>query len=103
MFRLFVDGDRWRAHLRSVAESTPGLVPVAKGNGYGIGLGRLARRATWLGADVLAVGTHADVPEVAANTVPTTPPAASTSGPPEFPGRTRPRSGRMLRSTGPFP
>ena len=45
---LTVDGDRWRAHLRSVAEATPGLVPVAKGNGYGFTLGRLARKAGWL-------------------------------------------------------
>jgi len=62
---LTVAGDRWRAHLRSVAESTPGLVPVAKGNGYGLGLHRLARKAGWLGVDVLAVGTYAELPEVA--------------------------------------
>lgn len=62
---LHVDGDRWRAHLRAVAEATPGLVPVAKGNGYGLGLGRLARRAEWLGADTLAVGTYDELPEVA--------------------------------------
>ena len=36
---LHVDGDRWRAHLRRVADGTPGLVPVAKGNGYGFTLG----------------------------------------------------------------
>ena len=46
---LTVDGDRWRRHLRAVADRTPGLVPVAKGNGYGFGLGRLARKADWLG------------------------------------------------------
>lgn len=62
---LTIDGDRWRHHLRSVAEATPGLVPVAKGNGYGLGLGRLARRAEWLGADLLAVGTYEELPEVA--------------------------------------
>lgn len=62
---LTVDGDRWRAHLRTVAEQTPGLVPVAKGNGYGFGLGRLARKAAWLGADLLAVGTYEELPEVA--------------------------------------
>jgi alanine racemase len=67
---LTVDGERWRRHLRSVAEATPGLVPVAKGNGYGFGLGRLARKAQWLmdqglGADTLAVGTYDEVPEVA--------------------------------------
>ena len=61
---LHVDGDRWRAHLREVADGTPGLVPVAKGNGYGFTLGRLARRAAWLGVDTLAVGTYAELPEV---------------------------------------
>ena len=62
---LTVDGDRWRAHLRSVAERRPGLVPVVKGNGYGFTLGRLARRAGWLGVDTLAVGTYEELPEVA--------------------------------------
>jgi hypothetical protein len=67
---LTVDGERWRSHLRALAEATPGLVPVAKGNGYGFGLGRLARRAQWLqdqgpGCDTLAVGTYEELPEVA--------------------------------------
>ena len=62
---LTVDGDRWRAHLRGFAEATPGLVPVAKGNGYGFTLGRLARKAEWLGVDTLAVGTYEELPEVA--------------------------------------
>jgi len=62
---LTVDGDRWRAHLRSVAETHPGLVPVAKGNGYGLTLGRLARKAQWLGVDTLAVGTYDELPHVA--------------------------------------
>jgi alanine racemase len=62
---LTVDGERWRAHLRSVAEASPGLVPVAKGNGYGFTLARLARKAEWLGADTLAVGTYEELPEVA--------------------------------------
>jgi alanine racemase len=61
---LTVDGERWRRHLRALADATPGLVPVAKGNGYGFGLGRLARRAAWLGADTLAVGTYPELPEV---------------------------------------
>ncbi len=62
---LTVDGDRWRQHLRQVADDNPGLVPVAKGNGYGFGLGRLARKADWLGVDTLAVGTYEELPEVA--------------------------------------
>ena len=62
---LTVDGDRWRDHLRKTAAAQPGLVPVAKGNGYGFGLGRLARKAQWLGVDTLAVGTYEELPEVA--------------------------------------
>ena len=62
---LTVDGDRWRSHLRAFADAHPGLVPVAKGNGYGFGLGRLARRAAWLGVDTVAVGTYSELPEVA--------------------------------------
>jgi alanine racemase len=60
---LYVDGDRWRDHLRAVAAAHPGIVPVAKGNGYGFGVPRLARRADWLGADMMAVGTYDEAPE----------------------------------------
>jgi alanine racemase len=59
---LRVDGDRWRAHLRHTLVSHPGLVPVAKGNGYGLGLGRLARKSQWLGVDTLAVVRRVNVP-----------------------------------------
>lgn len=70
---LTVDGERWRHHLRGTAERHPGLVPVAKGNGYGFTLARLARRAQWLSeqglhpttADTVAVGTYAELPHVA--------------------------------------
>lgn len=74
---LRVDGDRWRNHLRTVAMRTPGLVPVAKGNGYGFGLHSLARRVQWLAdqvrpdtadpllGDTVAVGTYDEVAEVA--------------------------------------
>lgn len=62
---LRVDGERWRAHLRQVATARPGLVPVIKGNGYGFGLGRLARKAAWLGVDTVAVGTVSELPAVA--------------------------------------
>src|SRR6478672_7773056 len=72
---LTVDGERWRSHLREVAAATPGLVPVAKGNGYGFTLGRLARKTQWLhdqglhdkrlGGDTLAVGTYDELSHVA--------------------------------------
>ena len=61
--KLYVDGARWNAHLKTVHDLHPGIVPVAKGNGYGFGLDRLAEKASWLGVDMLAVGTY---PEVAA-------------------------------------
>jgi hypothetical protein len=61
---LRVQGDRWRAHLNDMHQRHPGLVPVAKGNGYGFGLGRLARKAAWLGVDTMAVGTYEEIPEV---------------------------------------
>ncbi len=61
---LYVDGDHWRAHLKDVLARHPGLVPVAKGNGYGFGLHRLARKADWLGVDTLAVGTYDELSEV---------------------------------------
>ena len=61
---LRLDGPRWREHLRTVAGAAPGLVPVIKGNGYGYGLQRLAEESAELGADVIAVGTAAEVSQV---------------------------------------
>lgn len=70
---LRVDGERWRRHLLDRVTAAPGIVPVVKGNGYGLGLGRLARRAQWLAdhadetgapVDLLAVGTYDELPEV---------------------------------------
>jgi hypothetical protein len=71
---MTVDGARWRAHLLATATKSPGIVPVAKGNGYGFTLGRLARRAQWLaehadetGAplDLLAIGTYDELDQAA--------------------------------------
>ncbi|MGI8675609.1 MAG: alanine racemase [Nocardioidaceae bacterium] len=61
---LRVDGEPWRAHLRTVVQSHPGIVPVAKGNGYGFGIAKLARRADWLGVDTVAVGMYEEAPQV---------------------------------------
>ena len=66
---LEVDGPRWRRHLQSYAAANPGLVPVVKGNGYGFGLGRLARRTEWLkglepSIQTIAVGTYAELADV---------------------------------------
>jgi hypothetical protein len=77
-FTLHVDGPAWRQHttnvrdeLREVIRGSAqrsrlgDLVPVAKGNGYGLGLLRLADEATRLGVDRIAVGTIFEVPTVA--------------------------------------
>jgi hypothetical protein len=67
MLTLYVDAARWRLHQKSVVADLPGLVPVAKGNGYGFGVTRLAAEAAALGKDTLAVGTCAEAREVAAS------------------------------------
>jgi alanine racemase len=59
---LHIDGPRWRSHLKTYADAHPGLVPVAKGNGYGFGMAALARRCGWLGVDTMAVGTYEEAP-----------------------------------------
>lgn len=61
---LRLDVERWRSHLATVAEATPGIVPVAKGNGYGFELGRLAAESTRLGVDTIAVGLASEVASV---------------------------------------
>lgn len=61
---LHLDAERWRRHLRSEAEGTPGLVPVIKGNGYGFGLARLAAESAVLGVDSIAVGVADEVEQV---------------------------------------
>lgn len=65
-FTLYVDAGRWRAHLRAMTDRYPGLVPVVKGNGYGLGVTRLAAEAARLDVDTISVGTPDEGPEVAA-------------------------------------
>ncbi len=62
-FDLVVDAARWRGHLAGVVETTPGLVPVIKGNGYGLGRDLLADEAVVLGCSTIAVGTYEEVPD----------------------------------------
>ncbi|MBD8871020.1 alanine racemase [Nocardioides donggukensis] len=59
---LYVDRARFRANQQRVLERRPGLVPVAKGNGYGVSVETLAAEAAALGVDVLAVGTYDELP-----------------------------------------
>jgi len=50
--------ERWWTHVLDVVRRNPGVVPVAKGNGYGFGVCRLAGRTSMLGSDTIAVGTY---------------------------------------------
>jgi alanine racemase len=63
---LHIDTYRWRTHHAGVLARYPGIVPVIKGNGYGVGLARLALEAERLGADTVAVGSIDEVETVAA-------------------------------------
>src|SRR5580765_6805731 len=57
-FDLRVDVESWREHLAAVLAQHPGLVPVAKGNGYGFGIDLLGAETGRLGLGALAVGTR---------------------------------------------
>lgn len=70
-FAVTIDADRWRDHQDAVADAVlraaqAPVVPVIKGNGYGLGQRLLADEAIRLGADTVAVGTVFEVDEVAA-------------------------------------
>jgi alanine racemase len=54
--RLTVNRTRWWNHVTYVAETVNGLVPVVKGNGYGLGRRELASMALEL-SPIIAVGT----------------------------------------------
>ncbi len=70
-FAVHIDAERWRGHQDTVSASVrhatgAPLVPVIKANGYGLGQRTLADEALRLGVDTVAVGTVAEVAEVAA-------------------------------------
>jgi len=71
-FTLEVNTDQWRAHIHTVSatvKSVTGesIVPVIKGNGYGLGQARLARESNALASEVVAVGTVFELDEVLAH------------------------------------
>lgn len=61
-FDLHIDAERWEAHLDRFAARVPGLVPVVKGNGYGLGRDLIAGQAARLGVRQIAVGTYHEAP-----------------------------------------
>jgi len=65
-FTLSVDADAWRAHLTRTRDAieqhrATSLIPVVKGNGYGLGQSIATRAAAGLGAEVVATGTVFEV------------------------------------------
>ncbi len=70
-FGISIDAAAWRAHADSVRDSVhaadAALIPVIKGNGYGLGQTLLAQEATRLGVRAVAVGNFHEVAEVAAS------------------------------------
>jgi alanine racemase len=81
--RLTVERERWWNHASDVAATTPGLVPVVKGNGYGFGRVGLAVAAVEL-SPLLAVGTVHELTGLPAKAVPVvlTPTLAVPPAPP---------------------
>jgi hypothetical protein len=69
-FALTINRQRWLDHQDGVCEAVrraagAPIVPVIKGNGYGLGQRLLADQAIRIGADTVAVGTVFEVDEVA--------------------------------------
>lgn len=68
---LTVDTARWQAHVAAVAAAVgPGLIPVIKGNGYGVGRASLATYCADLGRGLVAVGTVHETVEATAAGLP---------------------------------
>ena len=68
-FTLSIDANRWRAHQSSViaavtATGSGEIVPVIKGNGYGLGQRALADEVTRLDLGTVAVGTVYELGEM---------------------------------------
>lgn len=63
-FDLTIAAEPWQDHLTEFEKSRPGLIPVIKGNGYGLGRANLAAQATRLGVDQIAVGTYEEAAEL---------------------------------------
>lgn len=71
-FVMTIDTPRWRQHQDEVFRGLERIgvtpVPVAKGNGYGVGNLRLAQEAQRLGARTICVGTIHELPALLSGT-----------------------------------
>lgn len=63
---LHIDKHLWDAHIDSFNTQHHGLVPVIKGDGYGLGAARLAHEAARIGSQTIAVGTPSEADEMRA-------------------------------------
>ncbi len=68
-FTLSIDADRWRAHQSSVVAAVAAtgageMIPVIKGNGYGLGQSVLADEVARLALGTVAVGTVFELGEM---------------------------------------
>ncbi len=66
-FKLSVDLTAWQEHVDAFMAAEPAVIPVIKGNGYGLGRVFLAEQATRLGAETIAVGVLAEGLELLAH------------------------------------
>lgn len=68
--RLTINEHAFRAHVAHVVGTTPGLIPVVKGNGYGLGRPFLVRLVSELlgSAQAVAVGTVFEAQDIPAPT-----------------------------------
>lgn len=67
--RLTVNQTRWKDHVQSVAREFTGLVPVIKGNGYGLRRSNLTPLASQIASEV-AFGTVYEVRDIPAGITP---------------------------------
>ena len=67
--QLSVHEGKWLSHVQRVAKSTPGLVPVVKGNAYGFRRWNLMPLATQLSSEI-AVGTIFEVRDIPSGITP---------------------------------
>lgn len=67
-FGISIDAEVWRRHCDAVRDRVHGadaaLIPVIKGNGYGLGQALLAAEATRMGVRAIAIGTIHEVASV---------------------------------------
>ncbi|NQW72871.1 MAG: alanine racemase [Actinobacteria bacterium] len=66
-FTLLLNSRTWRQHIDSVNDSVSAhaeMVPVIKGNGYGLGQHRLAHETARLGSTCVAVGTVYELADI---------------------------------------